>query len=165
MFPARKHARNCAVPSDEVRLIPPGSRVSRRGFGRIRLALSLALLLALPGGAQYALVQTSSQQVAGRQPGGLFSGMGDGDPIEEGRRLRALNAERQKSLVSDTNKLLTLARDLNDEVNRNNTGSLDQAQLTKVSEIEKLAHKIKEKMSTSVGTVPVYEPAYSPQFH
>jgi hypothetical protein len=88
--------------------------------------------------------------------------MGETDPVAEERRLKALNAERQKSLVSDTNRLLTLARELNEEVNRTDPGSLTQAQMTKVAEIEKLAHKVKEKMSTPVrGTM---DPQLSPFF-
>jgi len=84
--------------------------------------------------------------------------MGDTDPVEEERRLRLLNAERQKSLVSDTNRLLKLARELDAEVNHANPGLLDQAQLTKVAEIEKLAHKVKEKMSTSVRATTDFQP-------
>ena len=38
--------------------------------------------------------------------------------------MRALNTERQKQMVSDTDKLLKLARELNDEVAKANTGTL-----------------------------------------
>ena len=56
--------------------------------------------------------------------------MGTVDPIETEKRLRALNAERQKSMVSDTNKLLKLASELNAEINRENPDSLTPAQLS-----------------------------------
>ena len=89
--------------------------------------------------------------------------MGDTDPVMEEKRLKALNAERHKSLVSDTNKLLKLARELDEEVNHADPGALDQAQLIQVAEIEKLAHKVKEKMSTSVrGTTDSQSSPYYP---
>jgi len=70
--------------------------------------------------------------------------------------LRALNAERRRSLVADTNKLLKLAQELDAEVKSTSGDSLNSAELTKVAEIEKVAHKVKEKMSTSVrGTTDV----------
>lgn len=70
--------------------------------------------------------------------------------------MRALNAERQRSLVADANKLLKLAQELDAEVKSTSGDSLNSAELTKVAEIEKLAHKVKEKMSTSVrGTTDV----------
>jgi hypothetical protein len=39
---------------------------------------------------------------------------GDFDPTMMERRIRALNNERQKDMVSDTDKLLKLAQELND---------------------------------------------------
>jgi hypothetical protein len=129
----------------------------------VRRALGLALLLALPGGAQYGPVQTPPQQITGQQAGRSLSGMDNDDSIEEERRLRALNAERQKSLVSDTDKLLRLARELDGEVSRTNPDSLTPAELSKVAEIEKLAHKVKEKMSTSVRGTSTFQPLLNPQ--
>ena len=63
------------------------------------------------------------------------------------RRIRALNNERQKEMVTDTNKLLKLAQDLNDEIAAKNAGTLTFDQLRKIAEIEKLAHSVKEKMA------------------
>jgi hypothetical protein len=76
--------------------------------------------------------------------------------VDEEKRLRALNAERQKSLVSDTNKLLKLAQELEAEVSSESPGSLDAAQLRKIAEIEKLARSVKEKMSTSMRPTAEY---------
>jgi hypothetical protein len=73
------------------------------------------------------------------------------DPTMMERRLNALNRERQKEMISDTNKLLKLAMELNDEVAANNTGSLTWDQLHKMAEIEKLARNVKEKMADGVG--------------
>jgi hypothetical protein len=80
--------------------------------------------------------------------------------VEQEKRLRALNAERQKSLVADTNKLLKLARELADEVDHTNPDTFTPAQLRKVADIEKLAHSIKDKMSTSVRGTPDFRPAF-----
>jgi hypothetical protein len=76
---------------------------------------------------------------------------------ENERLLRALNVDRQKSLVSDTNKLLRLVNELNAEIALANTGSLTPSQVRRVAEIEKLAHNVKEKMSTSVRVIPAFQ--------
>jgi hypothetical protein len=70
-------------------------------------------------------------------------------PLDE-RRLRELNLQRQKEIVSDTAKLLRLARELNDEITDAETPMTD-TQVRKVAEIGKLAKTVKEKMSYSVG--------------
>ena len=72
------------------------------------------------------------------------------DPVVRERRLNALNIERQKAMVSDTNKLLKLARELNTEIAANNTGALTEEQLHKIAEIEKLAKNVKERMAEGV---------------
>ena len=73
------------------------------------------------------------------------------DPTEMERRLNALNNERQKQLVSDTNKLLKLARELNDAVAMNAYNTLNPDQVHKLAQIEKLARSVKEAMSEAVG--------------
>jgi hypothetical protein len=72
----------------------------------------------------------------------------------EQKRMRALNAERHKSLVSDTERLLKLARELNDELAKSESGSMSGQQLHRVEEIGKLAKSVKEKMSYSAGGFP-----------
>jgi len=81
------------------------------------------------------------------------------DPVAQQRRLRALNIERQKEMVSDANKLLRLAKELNDEVAAAHEESLTPAQLHKIAEIEKLAHSVKERMTIGVGQAPGLEPS------
>jgi hypothetical protein len=91
-------------------------------------------------------------------PGTLEDPNGDND-VDAERLLNVLNAERQKSMVSDTDKLLRLVNNLNGEIERNDPGVLSSNQLRKVAEIEKLAHTIKDKMSYSVrGTAPYRPP-------
>jgi hypothetical protein len=122
------------------------------------------LLLVLPGGAQNSpqlLQRPIPRQLDQLAPSG-FDLPGS---FEEERQLRLLNADRQKSLVADTNKLLKLARELNSEVGEATAGAPTPAQLRKVAEIEKLARNVKEKMSTSVRGIPVYAPPIAVPIH
>ncbi len=84
---------------------------------------------------------------------------GDYEPIMMERRMRALNIERQKEMVSDTNKLLRLARELNAEVAAQKSDALTPDQLHKIAEIEKLARSVKERMTSAVGGVQSVIPA------
>jgi hypothetical protein len=86
------------------------------------------------------------------------------DQVAMERRLNALNMERQKEMVSDTNKLLKLAKELNEEVAANNTTTLSLDQLHKIAEIEKLARGVKDKMANGVGrpSTPVEPPLLIP---
>ncbi len=86
----------------------------------------------------------------GARPDSIYPGDVYGSVMME-RRMRALNMERQKEMVSDTNKLLRLARELNAEVAVQKPDTLTSEQLHKVAEIEKLAHSIKERMTSGVG--------------
>jgi hypothetical protein len=146
-------------------------RAIRWVYPALPWALALAILPALPlalrCGAQNAPGQQHSTMIP--QPIGQHVGdIGDlpgGNPIQNERLLRALNADRQKSLVSDTNKLLRLVNELNAEIARTNPNALTEAQLRKVAEIEKLAHNVKDKMSTSVRGTPAFQPPFSPVHH
>ena len=125
-------------------------------------AVAVALLMAL------ALTPRISAQNPSFGAGGFPRGqLGDsGSPLAgdtgnaqmEAKRLDALNTERQKALVSDTNKSLKLTAELNAQINAQGNGthpaSLTQAQLRMVAEIEKLARNIREKMCTGVKGVP-----------
>jgi hypothetical protein len=78
----------------------------------------------------------------------------DIDPLLMERRIRALNTERQKLMVADTNKLFRLAKELNQEIATENTGAWTPDQLRKIAEIEKLAHNVRERMATGVSEAP-----------
>lgn len=130
---------------------------NRRMTPGARQALWLALVLVLPGGAQNipSGMRTPLQQPIGQRVGGEIEDSGSGDEVYQEKQLRALNAERQKSMIFDANKLLKLAGELNAEVTSANFESLTRTQLHKLDEIEKLAHGVKEKMRTSVR--PMYQ--------
>lgn len=81
---------------------------------------------------------------------------GSGNPLDDEKLLRALNADRQKALVSDTNKLIRLVDNLNAEIEGSAADSLTPDQLRKMAEIEKLARGVKEKMSQSVRGISAY---------
>jgi hypothetical protein len=73
-------------------------------------------------------------------------------PLRDEKLQQAFNADRQKAMVSDTNKLLRLVNELNAEIASKDADSLSPGQLRKVAEIEKLARSVKEKMSAAGKT-------------
>jgi hypothetical protein len=114
----------------------------------LRLTVVGAVLMAMASGSvsvgQYEQVQ-QGQHFPGqaRQPSDL-------DPNTDPRRLEqqedARSTERQKRLVADTDKLLALATDLKQQVDKTNKNILSVDVIKKAEEIEKLAHSVKERM-------------------
>ena len=74
------------------------------------------------------------------------------DPRDPAQRQRlekmekARQADRQQQLVRDTDKLLGLAKELKEEVNKSNKDMLSIDVVKKAAEIEKLAKSVKERM-------------------
>ncbi len=56
------------------------------------------------------------------------------------------NEQRQKTLINDTDKLVKLAAELKDYVDKSNADVLSVDVIKKADQIEKLAHSVKEKM-------------------
>jgi hypothetical protein len=56
------------------------------------------------------------------------------------------NVQRQQDIVNDTAKLLTLAEQLKEEVDKSSKNQLSVSVVKKAEEIEKLAKSVKEKM-------------------
>jgi hypothetical protein len=139
----------------------------------VLLALMCGLMCALPGRAQSSGGSSGGQ---GQGQGGVHPHAGESDvslvsdgdldPVMDQRRMRALNNERQKQIVADTDKLLKLARELNEEVAKANTGALSMDELHKIADIEKLARDVRQKMTESVGqpqtTIPPQAPLVFP---
>lgn len=128
--------------------ISPKAKWPARGAVLHALAALVWLTLALPAAAQNGIPhqqpQGSSQN---RLPQSSSATEFDKpDPMQEQHRLKLLNAARQKSMVSDADKLLKLVNELNDEIARSNAAALTSQQLRMVAEIEKLARSVKEKM-------------------
>ncbi len=64
----------------------------------------------------------------------------------EQRQVRARNDERQRRLVADSDKLLALATQLHEDVNKTNKNILSLDVVKRAEEIEKLARSVKERM-------------------
>jgi len=104
--------------------------------------------------AIFAGAQNFPSQIPGQGPSrerNPFAQPPGSDPLYEERRLNALNADRHKSLVSDTEKLLRLAKQLDEQVASNTADGLTPKELKEIAEIEKLARNVKEKMARSYG--------------
>ncbi len=125
-----------------------------RHVGRWGNAMRMLRLVAV--GA--VLMAMASGNVSGGQPqmkqGQHFPGQvhqpADIDPLTDPHRLEqqeeARSTERQKRLVADTDKLLALATDLKQQVDKTNKNILSVDVIKKAEEIEKLAHSVKERM-------------------
>jgi hypothetical protein len=59
---------------------------------------------------------------------------------------KAANKQRQEQIKTDTDKLLKLATELKQYVDKSNENTLSLDVVKKAEEIEKLAHNVKEKM-------------------
>jgi hypothetical protein len=140
------------------------ARPGHRGTHGVRQALWLAAVLALPGGAQNIPQQPRAPmpQPIGQKVGDNLDDYG-GDFSQQEERLRALNRERQKSLVSDTNKLLKLATEFDMEVKNAGGESLNSSEMRKLATIEKLAHNVKDKMTYSISAPSVIQPPQQQQ--
>jgi hypothetical protein len=67
-------------------------------------------------------------------------------PQTEEEQAKLRNADRQKQLVADAQKLLSLANELKADVDKSTKDTLSLDVVRKADEIEKLAHNVKEKM-------------------
>ncbi|MCU1324032.1 MAG: hypothetical protein JWM43_3681 [Acidobacteriaceae bacterium] len=64
----------------------------------------------------------------------------------EGQQAKTRNTERQRRLQADTEKLLSLATDLKQQVDKTDKNILSIDVIKKADEIEKLAKSVKERM-------------------
>ena len=86
----------------------------------------------------------------------------DENPYRDAIREAQLKAARQKALIDDTNKLLKLAAQLNDEIGGTETNPIDKDQLRKVAQIQKLAHSVEQNMKFSLTLKPSGPDQYPP---
>ena len=115
---------------------------------RIAWALSLCLLFAISSNAQ---IPSPRQGGPPAQPGRGESSPTTGDGDENQERLardmaKKANQSRQALLKADTDRLLKLAVELKDSVDKSNENVLSLDVVKKAEEIEKLAHSVKDKM-------------------
>ena len=102
--------------------------------------LSLCLLLTIPGYPQSGTGRPRKADVA---PAPLDEE--DQERMAHDMAKKA-NLERETALKNDTDKLVKLAGELKEYVDKSNENVLSLEVLKKAEEIEKLAHSVKEKM-------------------
>ena len=66
------------------------------------------------------------------------------------KQIRALNVQRQKQIVTATDRLVKMVADLNAQINSHDPSRLTADEMQQLAEIEKLARTIREKMTTPV---------------
>jgi hypothetical protein len=108
--------------------------------------LSLFLLFAIFSYAQSGLPRPTSPP--GQRIDGGVAPTGDDESRDRIARdmAKKANLERQAALKADTDKLVKLAGELKDYVDKSNENMLSVNVLKKAEEIEKLAHSVKDKM-------------------
>lgn len=116
--------------------------------------LIAGILLPVAGGFG---AQSSVPPVGATEPmrGPAGRRMGPPDPVEDQMRARLekeaakkWNKERHAALKKDTDKLLELATQLKQQVDKSNENILSLDVVKKAEEIEKLAHSVREKMKS-----------------
>ena len=106
-----------------------------------RIVLAFALAAALP---------SVSQNPSMCLPDTPRPGPADEPRLRMEREMaKKANLERQADLKRDTEKLLKLANELKESVDKTNEGTLSVDVVKKAEEIEKLAHSVKDKMKGS----------------
>jgi hypothetical protein len=114
---------------------------------RIACTLSILLLFTMTGKPQ-----AQSRQPAPTPPpspkADVMPGSNGNDAQERLSRdmAKKANLQRQAAIKADTDKLLKLAVELKDSVDKSNENLLSLDVLKKAEEIEKLAHSVKDKM-------------------
>ena len=147
--------------------MPIAESIARLRFARLATPFRLILFLALaPTLCGWAQAGSTTNRPMLPQPIGQGANNDADVPSESQERdeklLRALNADRQKALISDTNKLLRLVNELNAEIAGKHPDTLSPDQVHKMAEIEKLAHSVKDKMTTSVRGIPAFQAPFQP---
>jgi hypothetical protein len=115
---------------------------------------SAFLLLFATSLAMSAFPQNQQQTTPVNPPLPRIPGASQGNGEDENPTMRHMqeqiaksrNNQRQQQLVADTTKLLALATELKEEVDKTNKDTLSLNVVKKAEEIEKLAKAVKEKM-------------------
>ena len=115
---------------------------------RLRSLLLLLWLILTPAGARlpHRLLAQTVPLGAPRRFGTSPLDFGLADQSMDAHRLVVLNHERQKRLASDTDTILKLAHELEEENRQSDSAEWTPQQLRKLAEIEKLARSVRERM-------------------
>ena len=125
--------------------------------------LAVLALLGLPSPAHSQGISDPAQSPShiGRRTSTGDTSIAGQQALQQHKLQGLLNAERQKSMVSDAAKLLRLAQELNAELTRGDSTLSPSQQAHKAAEIEKLAHNVREKMSFAVGVTQEIESPFN----
>jgi hypothetical protein len=110
---------------------------------RIAWTLSICLLLTISGKAQDPAPRAPAQRT---NPNAVPTGSDESRERMARDMAKKANQDRHAVLKSDTDKLLKLAVELKDSVDKSNENVLSLDVVKKAEEIEKLAHSVKDKM-------------------
>lgn len=110
---------------------------------RIAWTLFICLLFAMPGKAQAPGAKPGQPPTTDPMPTG---DMDESQARQQRDMVKKANLARQAQLKNDTDKLLKLAVELKNYVDKSNENVLSLDVLKKADEIEKLAHSVKDKM-------------------
>ena len=112
---------------------------------KLLVLTAMAGFLYSSGQTQMNFAQQTSTPLQ-KTPGGLPPMGADLPRSVTEKQEKARNDERQKRLVADTEKLLTLATQLHEDVAKTDKNVLSMDVVRRADEIEKLAHAVKERM-------------------
>jgi hypothetical protein len=104
-------------------------------------ALLVPFIFGVAGWAQ-------SNQSAPPLPGGQVRDEQTWEAQQRQEMAKKANLKRQQDLKKDTDKLLELATQLKQSVDKTNENTLSVDVIKKAEEIEKLAHSVKDKMKS-----------------
>jgi hypothetical protein len=118
---------------------------------RLTFAITICFLLTLRAQSMGQGRPTGSSSPPHAQPTPAPDLTGEGNRDEEERHAtlemeKKANLQRQAALKKDTDKLLKLAEELKDSVDKSSSNVLSLEVVKKAEEIEKLAHSVKDKM-------------------
>lgn len=139
------------MPNPNAEVVTGPSLIDRRIYrGPLRLAAFFGLVFFALSTAHAQMSRgQNSTQVRQTSDMGIPAAVGPNGNFQV-RRIRELNIERQKEMVSDTNDLLKLTAQLNAEVAKDHSSTLTPDQMRMLARIEKLAKSIRDKMTNPV---------------
>ena len=129
------------------------------------MILAIGALILLSAAPRVGMAQISAQQGSSTQSGTTSTSKSgrpglpsiDGQPADssnedpssamrEAGRARSFASERQRKMTQDTDKLLALATELKQQMDKSNKNEMSLDVIKKADEIERLAHDVKIRM-------------------
>jgi hypothetical protein len=126
-------------------------RYVRVGSGFLAVAL-MVMVQGVSAKADGWQQTTTGQGPIGAAPNPSLTTNGTLDPAREKLQEQAamtLAEQRHKRMITDADKLLQLATELKEDVDKSTKNEMSVTAVKKAAEIEKLAHDVKERMKGS----------------